>query len=101
MQIAARQTRLVRVPDLSTYQQAIAALARDGGVRDARRRAVIVPTTAAARQLRRTLEASSGGEAFALPHLVTRDGWYALMHGDMAGAPRPAKRCVAAAPSLR
>jgi len=88
MQIAARQTRLVRVPDLGTYQQAIAALARDGGVRDARRRAVIVPTTAAARQLRRTLEASSDGAAFALPHLVTRDGWYALMHDAMPAAPR-------------
>ncbi|HUF23966.1 MAG TPA: PD-(D/E)XK nuclease family protein [Vicinamibacterales bacterium] len=87
MQIAARQTRLVRVPDLGTYQQAIAALARDGGVREARRRAVIVPTTAAARQLRRTLEASADGAAFVLPHLVTRDGWYALMHGGVQGAP--------------
>ena len=88
MPITARQTRLVRVPDLGAYQAAIAALAREGGVRDARRRAVIVPTGAAGRQLRRTLEVSAGPGAFVLPHLVTRDGWYTLMHEGMAGAPR-------------
>jgi RecB family exonuclease len=87
MQIAARHTRLIRVPDPGAYQQAIAALALEGGVRDVRRRAVLVPTGAAGRQLRRTLEASADGAAFVLPHIVTRDGWYALMHGEMPGAP--------------
>ncbi len=88
MPIAPRQTRLVRVPDLGAYQQAIASLALEGGVRDARRRAVIVPTAAAARQLRRTLELMAGGDsAFVLPHLVTRDGWYALMHEALPDAP--------------
>jgi len=87
MTIAARQTRLVRVPDLGAYQHAIAALALEGDVRAARRRAVIVPTGAAARQLRRTLEALPSSTAFALPHLVTRDAWYSLMHEAMTGAP--------------
>jgi len=88
MPIAARQTRLVRAADLAAYQQAIAALACEGGVRDARARAVIVPTGAAGRQLRRTLEARAGDAPFVLPHVVTRDGWYARMHEGMPGVPR-------------
>lgn len=88
MPIAARQTRLVRAADLAAYQQAIAALACEGGVRDARARAVIVPTGAAGRQLRRTLEARAGDAPFVLPHVVTRDGWYARMHEAMPGVPR-------------
>lgn len=77
----------MRVPDLRAYQDAIAARALEGSPIDARRRAVIVPTGAAGRQLRRTLELVAGAGAFVLPHLVTRDGWYALMHGALAGAP--------------
>lgn len=88
MAITARETRLVRVPDLGAYQQAVAALALDGSVGAIRRRAVIVPTGAAARQLRRTLEASRPTRAFVLPHLVARQAWYALMHEAMSGAPR-------------
>ena len=87
MPITPRQTRLVRVPDLAAYQQAIAELALEGGVRDVRRRAVIVPTAAAATQLRRTIETVAASRAVVLPHLLTRDGWYALMHGALAGAP--------------
>lgn len=85
-----RQTRLVRVPDLRAYQRAIAELALSGDVREIRRRAVIVPGGASARQLRRTLESSLAGRsggALVLPHLVTRDGWYALMHAAMPAAP--------------
>ena len=88
MPITPRQTRLVRVPDLAAYQQAIAALALGGGVRDARVRAVIVPTGAAARQLRRTLEALARADAFVLPHLVTREGWFALMLDALEARPR-------------
>src|SRR5687768_15866256 len=84
-----RQTRLVRVPDLGAYQQAIAQLALAGDLAAVRRRAVIVPTGAAARQLRRTLETSSPSDgAFVLPHLVTRDGWYERMHDAMRESPR-------------
>ena len=77
----------MRVPDLRAYQRVIADLALSGEVREIRRRAVIVPTGAAGRQLRRTLELSAGSGAFVLPHLATRDGWYALMHAGMPGAP--------------
>src|SRR5688572_19701809 len=87
MPILPRQTRLVRVPNLAAYQQAIAALALDGPVQEVRRRAVIVPTSAAARQLRTTLELSRPDEAFVPPHLITRERWYALMHEAMADAP--------------
>ena len=83
-----RQTRLVRVPDLGAYQQAIAQLALADDLARVRSRAVIVPTGAAARQLRRTLETSSADGAFALPHIVTRDGWYERMHDAMRDAPR-------------
>ncbi|MDQ3070693.1 MAG: PD-(D/E)XK nuclease family protein, partial [Acidobacteriota bacterium] len=57
-------------------------------LRDVRRRAVIVPTGAAARQLRRTLEADRRDGAFVLPHLVSRGDWYERMHEAIAGAPR-------------
>lgn len=89
MSITPRQTRLLRVQDLRTYQQTIADLALAGDVRAIRRRAVIVPSGAAGRQLRRTLDATLGGRggAAVLPHIVTRDGWYALMHGAMTGVP--------------
>ncbi|MEX2270560.1 MAG: PD-(D/E)XK nuclease family protein [Vicinamibacterales bacterium] len=87
MPILPRQTRLVRVPDLAAYQQAITALALEGGLQEIRRRAVIVPTGAAARQLRRTFEASRSGGAFVPPHLITRDTWYSLMHEAMARVP--------------
>lgn len=86
MPILPRQTRLVRVPNLAAYQHAIEALALEGSVRDVRRRAVIVPTGAAARQLRRTFEVSRPAAAFVLPHLITRDNWYELMHEAMPGA---------------
>jgi RecB family exonuclease len=78
----------VRVSDLGAYQRAIARLACGGDPRDVRRRAVLVPTAAAARQLRRTLEALAPEGAFVLPHLVTREGWYARMHDAMIGVPR-------------
>src|SRR5687768_17074686 len=83
-----RQTRLVRVPDLGAYQQAIAQLALGGDLASVRRRAVIVPTGAAGRQLRRTLETSAPDGAFVLPHLVTRDGWYERMHDALRETPR-------------
>lgn len=87
MPITSRQTRLVRVPDLRTYQKVIAELALSGDPRDIRRRAVIVPGGASARQLRRTIEADLRGTAALLPHIVSRGGWYALMHQAMPDVP--------------
>jgi len=59
-----------------------------------RRCAVIVPSTAAADQLRRTLENhvlaqnASSDRAVCLPHIVTRAGWYDELHSRMASPPR-------------
>ena len=75
--IAPRLTRLVRVPDLRTFRRVVADLCREGGIGGVRRRAVIVPSHAAAEQLRRGLEddaRAAGRQAIVLPHLVTRDG---------------------------
>ncbi len=91
--ITPRRTRLVRTPDLRAFHAAIAALACDGGLLACRRRAVIVPTRAAAGELRRTIEnhrtgAGAGGPtALALPDLVTRDDWYRLLHRRLGEAP--------------
>jgi RecB family exonuclease len=54
--ITPRTTRLVRVADLSAFRTAVAALSCDGPPLAARDRVVVVPTRAAAEQLRRGLE---------------------------------------------
>ena len=56
--------------------------------------AVIVPSVAAADQLRRTLEnqtlaqKASSDRAVCLPHIVTRAGWYDELHSRMTLPPR-------------
>jgi RecB family exonuclease len=111
--ITPRHTRLVRVPDLTRFQQAIALAAVGASPFQARRTAVVVPSTAAADELRHTIEdlclvvrwtpteadcaalgaadwpvpaGDRGPRAIALPHLVTRAGLYALV-GGIEGAP--------------
>jgi len=86
--ITPRQTRLVRTAGPRAFQAAIAASACDGP-RDARHaRAVIVPTGAAADQLRRTIaRARPGDDPEALPALASRDEWYDLLHRSLAAAP--------------
>jgi RecB family exonuclease/inactivated superfamily I helicase len=60
----------------------------------ARSRVIIVPTVAAADQLRRTIEnhhvrSSCGSDqARCLPYIVTRGGWYDLMHSTLRPLPR-------------
>ena len=55
---------------------------------------MIVPSTAAADQLRRTLEnhvlaqKTSSDRAVCLPHIVTRAGWYDELHSRMPSPPR-------------
>jgi len=112
--ITPRRTRLVRVPDLPRFQQAIALASVGASPFQARRTAVVVPSAAAADELRHTIEdlclvvrwrpgeadrAALGAadwpvplvggapRAVALPHLVTRAGLYALVGGTEA-APR-------------
>jgi RecB family exonuclease len=87
--IAPRLTRLVRVPDLASFRQALADRAADGTLADIRRRAIIVPSHAAAEQLRRTIEdawLAAGPSAVVLPSLLTRDGWRAALHAALPGA---------------
>ena len=76
--ITPRRTRLVRTAALHGFREAIAALTRDHAARPPRDTVVIVPTRAAADQLRRTLEEPAVGAkpARALPALLTREGWY-------------------------
>ena len=73
--ITVRITRLVRVPDLQTFRDALASLACGGTPLEARDRLVIVPTRAAAAHLLRSIEdrqPASGG-ALLLPDFVTPD----------------------------
>jgi RecB family exonuclease len=72
--ITARTTRLVRVPDLQTFRQTVAALACGGTPLDIRNRLVVVPTRAAAAYLTGAIERTLDGEgAMVLPDFVTRD----------------------------
>ena len=104
--ISPRRTRLLRVPSLRAFQHAIADVACHTDPHRARACAVLVPTHAAAEQLRRTLEtlildprrasphptdaprAGHDGRgtpmrAMVLPELLTRDDWYAGMHARL------------------
>jgi RecB family exonuclease len=71
--ITPRTTRLVRVPDLQAFREAVVSLAVEGAPLDARDRLVVVPTHAAAAHLLRTIEdyALPGRRAVLLPDLVT------------------------------
>ncbi|MEO5820250.1 MAG: PD-(D/E)XK nuclease family protein [Vicinamibacteraceae bacterium] len=113
--ITARRTRLVRVPDLARLQQAIALTSVGASPFQARRTAVIVPSTAAVDVLRHTLEdlclvarwlpseadcAALGAQdwpvrgadaaplAIALPNIVTRAGLYRLGGEGLGAVPR-------------
>lgn len=71
--ITPRVTRLVRVPDLSTFRSTIVDLATAGAPLDARRRLVVVPTRAAAEHVLRSIERRVlvAGTAVGLPDFVT------------------------------
>jgi RecB family exonuclease len=92
--ITPRQTRLFRAPDLRAFQRTIRRLATHADVRRARSCVVLVPTTAAADQLRRTLEnhrlssKTMDDRALFLPHILTRGGWYDAMHSRLPSPPR-------------
>jgi RecB family exonuclease len=75
IQVSPRTTRLVRVPDLHTFRQAIVDLACGGPPLDARNRLVVIPTQAAAAHLLRAIEDRrlAPGDALALPDFITRD----------------------------
>ena len=72
--ITPRQTRLLRTPTLPAFQQAIRDAIGDAEPSQVRSMAVVVPTRAAADQLRRTLTA--GPRSGSMPAVVTRAEWY-------------------------
>lgn len=95
--ITPRRTRLLRVSGLRAFTRALAQLACPPEAAEARACAVVVPSAAAASELRLTLEnllllAADGlgktpPTALVLPDLVTRDGWYARLHDGLPAAP--------------
>lgn len=111
--ITPRRTRLVRVPDLRRFQQAIALTSIGGSPFQTRRTAVLVPSSGAAATLRHTLEDlclvrrwrpsdadvealeapdwpvrdGDPAPAVTLPHIVTRSGLYELLRERLPDAP--------------
>lgn len=82
--ITPRRTRLIRSGGLRSFQASIAERTRTRDPWRARRTAVLVPTRAAAEQLRRTLEALAfvgerSPSVLAPPEILTRDDWYAAL----------------------
>jgi RecB family exonuclease len=74
LSVAARATRLVRVPDLHAFRLAVAELACGGTPFDVRDRIVVVPTRAAAVYLTGSIETHRLGmdDGVALPEFATR-----------------------------
>ncbi|RPH58183.1 MAG: hypothetical protein EHM89_12810, partial [Acidobacteria bacterium] len=93
--ITPRQTRLLRVPNLSSFQRVLVSLIRDHDRLAARSCAVLVPSHAAAGQLRQTLEALviggndnvETGTTLVLPDLLTRQDWYRQLHERLTTPP--------------
>ena len=88
--ITPRATRLVRVPDLRAYRDALSALACGGDPLAARDRLIVVPTRAAGTHLTRSIEnrmLAAGGAAL-LPDIVTRDQMYERFAGRLPQRPR-------------
>ncbi len=83
------RTRLFGAPDLPAFRRAIADCLDWDGSWDLRSSAVLVPSRAAADQLRWTLEERLLAErtAFVPPRVVTRDGLYAELRRRLGGAP--------------
>ena len=77
--ITPRQTRLFRAEDLHEFQRIIRHLAAHEDPSILRGCGVIVPTAAAADQLRRTLEDQ--------PLILTRLEWYDIMHSRLLAPP--------------
>ena len=87
--ITPRRTRLFSAPDLPAFRRAIAGCLDGGGSWDRRSSVVLVPSRAAADQLRWTLEERlpAEGAAFVPPRVATRDELYAELHRRLEDAP--------------
>lgn len=89
--ITPRRTRLLRAPDLATFQTSLVGLIGSLAPRDARDTFVLVPTTAAAEQLRRTVEdrlLRPERPALILPMIGPRSAWYAELAARLSPPPR-------------
>ena len=97
--ITPRQTRLFTTPDLPTFQQTIAGCLDGPSWWDRRASVVLVPSRAAADQLRWTLERVllERSTAVVLPCVLTRDELYTELHrrvGDVAPVLSPIEQLV-------
>ncbi len=89
--ITPRRTRLLRVPDLAAFQSTLTELAGVLAPAAARDTFVVVPTHAAAEQLRRTFEdtlLTRDRAALVLPILGTRADWYDELGSRLRALPR-------------
>ena len=87
--ITPRRTRLLRVAGPQSFQEAIAAVTRTHDPWRARNTAVLVPTRAAAAQLRRTLEEllllrEPSRPVLVFPEVLSRDDWHAALSERLA-----------------
>jgi RecB family exonuclease len=90
-----QRRELVRARGLAAFRRALVDRALAGDPPDVRRRAVVVPTRAAAELLRQTMEqsaAATGRQAIVLPDLVTRDELFARLAASLAGGAPPLSR---------
>ena len=97
--ITPRQSRLYNTPDLPTFQRTIAGCLDGSTPWNRRASVVLVPSRAAADQLRWTLErlVLERDTAVLPPRLLTRDELYAELHrraGDVAPVLSPIERLV-------
>jgi RecB family exonuclease/inactivated superfamily I helicase len=84
--ITPRRTRLVRVPDLQAFRQAIVSCSTADDPLRIGSTAVVVPTRGAAHHLAR-LYVASGFSRTSLPHIVTRDELYLLFNTRLREPP--------------
>ena len=93
--ITPRQTRLLRVPDLQSFQDVLGSIATRMDPVLSRSCAFLLPSRAAAGELRHTLETVAlganegldGDAALPLPDLLTRNDWYQRLHERLRAAP--------------
>jgi RecB family exonuclease/inactivated superfamily I helicase len=93
--ITPRQTRLFRVPHVSSFQRVLVSLIGDLDLLAVRSSAVLVPSRAAAGQLRQTLETLlmppsdhvTSAKTLVLPDLLTRQDWYRHLHERLIDPP--------------
>lgn len=86
--ITSRRVRLLAVPDLAGFRTVLIEAVGGIDAAAAHDTFILVPTTAAAAELRRTIRERAGDRASALPHIGTRADLYALLIDRQPSAPR-------------